>query len=233
MRAVLIDAENILPAPFMARYLYDLPPHTPMIAAGVVGNFSLQAWQHFLQPFNGTLLTVPSGKNQADIELSLEGLKLFYQGWRHFTLFTSDRDFSCLIRRLKKEGAQITVIGDTPSHHLAKAGAVLYTLDDLKAQHRLQRRADLATLALLQGLMDIGGVGTWIALSALGDHFKRTPQLSQVLHGGKLKDLLQDLPTVFQTRKSEMYVQLTQKPRFKIPVKGVVDVSSSDRSAKL
>lgn len=135
--ALLIDGENIAA---------DLAVHL-LAAAGNVGGVTirrvygnwrhpaLSSWQtmagHYgLQTVHTTHPV--SGKNAADIAITVDAMDLFAQGIRHFCLATSDADYIPLVRRLRAGGCFVLGIGrPETADSLKSAYTVFLTTDRL------------------------------------------------------------------------------------------------------
>jgi len=148
--ALLIDGENI--AAELAVHL--------LAAAGNVGGVTirrvygnwrhptLSSWQMMAGHYGlQTIHTAHpvSGKNAADIALTVDAMDLFAQGIRYFCLATSDADYIPLVRRLRAGGCFVLGIGrpETPDP-LRSAYTVFLATDRLPPPTARGSQAHLA-----------------------------------------------------------------------------------------
>ncbi|MCO6384505.1 NYN domain-containing protein [Oceanicola sp. 502str15] len=105
--ALLIDGDNI--SPRHAEALLAAAPR-PQVARLYADTPHAKPWEgiHALD-----LRQTGPGKNAADILLALDALELaLARGYRHFTLASSDGDFSHLARRLREHHCTVTGLGE-------------------------------------------------------------------------------------------------------------------------
>jgi hypothetical protein len=135
--AVLVDGENISS---------DLAVHI-LAAAGKLGYVTIKRvygnWRHpSIIPwqtvanhysFKTVLHAHPvSGKNGADIALTVDAMDLLHQGISYFCLASSDSDYIPLIKRLRESGCFVLGIGRSETHEALKAAYnVFLTVDEL------------------------------------------------------------------------------------------------------
>ena len=114
--AVLIDGENIS-AEFAVHILAAAGNFGGVTIRRVYGNWnhpSLVSWQTAAHHYGFQTIHHAhpvTGKNAADIALTIDALDLLYQGLRHFCLASSDTDFIPLVRRLRESGGVVLGIG--------------------------------------------------------------------------------------------------------------------------
>lgn len=145
------------------------------------------------------------GKNTADIALALDALELMFDdAVTTFCVVTSDSDFTCLCRKLRRRGATVCIVGEarTPEA-LRNAADRFFEYAPSKPEQakseppkvvKQQPRAVTAAVSLLAADTAEG----WVGLSALGQHLRRIdPGFSAQRYGHtRLLDMVKAYPNL-------------------------------------
>lgn len=115
---VLIDGENVSYRhyPAIQSHLHDL---SGIIDCHVYGDWSrsqLHGWKEVVKKEGLTPVhQFNTGKNASDFELVMDAVQLLYtrRNISTFCIVSSDSDYSSLCRRLKKEGKEVILLGES------------------------------------------------------------------------------------------------------------------------
>jgi uncharacterized protein (TIGR00288 family) len=126
--ALLIDADNISSCKEIELVLTELSSLDKLIIKRAYGDWftdKLKSWKsilahHEIEPIH-SLVSSTSGKNATDIRLVIDAMDFLYNrqiDW--FSIVSSDRDFTPLVRRLKQEAKYVIGFGKKNSAAVLK-----------------------------------------------------------------------------------------------------------------
>lgn len=218
--ALLIDGENVMTPDLIADILAEIGKMGGVTVRRVYGNWAaptMQPWKKILDHYAlewGDAADPPSGPNATDMSLTIGAMDLFHAGFKHFCLVTGDRDYVPLVRRLRKGGCTVVVIGTAvASAALKEAASQFLTTDQLlphaapppkpRAKGNASPNTELPRL-----LADAYRVARqandtdWIPLSALGDALRQlAPDFEETYGNQRLSTQLKKFPNLFELRQ--------------------------------
>jgi hypothetical protein len=128
--------------------------HSHLAAARIDGSLSVAMRKHRIEPEH-----VRSTKEQADIALTVLAMDYLHAGVGNFFLVTGDQDFIPLIRRLRQDDRQVTVIYGDPSRLSTELRRALdapgVESHDIAEMTRLGQRKPDTGLRSLLGLLEL------------------------------------------------------------------------------
>jgi hypothetical protein len=107
--ALLIDGDNI-PSRFAGQVITQAVRLGSVTVKRVYGRIGgLTDWQGST---GFRLIHGGTGKNAADMQLTIDAVELFHRGYRSFVICSSDHDFTPLAHYLGENGAKVLGVGD-------------------------------------------------------------------------------------------------------------------------
>lgn len=208
--ATLIDCDNI-GATYWPLIKSVIPNNSKVLGCGT--KHALPKWRG-VKP-SATFIKVDSGKNQADILISIQAMQLFYEGVRHFLVCSSDADLKLIVKTLQNKGAIVDRLFYERVLRLNQQNGTTRHLWMNEQQDQIihhpnttEEALRFQTLALYQSLLQNGAMEDWVGISEVGrtfSHLIPKEELKGMSFMQRLKTLdcveLREIrPTIFEAR---------------------------------